>query len=80
MIAEEIGVDEGTVRKARSSTAEYSAVAETLGRDGKRRPAKRLKVEYPDPNPEVVAIHNKDVSGAKRPSSFNCAAIARKLH
>jgi len=51
-IAGEVGVDEGTVRKIRKSSAEYSAVAR-VGRDGKvrtisgYRPAKAPEQEIP---------------------------------
>ncbi len=37
VIAEEIGVDERTVRSARKSTAEYSAVEKRIGKDGNAR-------------------------------------------
>jgi hypothetical protein len=36
-IAAEVGVDEKTVRQARDSTADYSAVEERTGLDGKKR-------------------------------------------
>jgi len=52
-IAGEVGVDEGTVRKIRKSSAEYSAVDTRVGRDGKvrtisgYRPAKALEQDIP---------------------------------
>jgi len=49
-IAADIGVDEKTVRKVRQSTADLSAVAKRLGKDGKARklPAKP-KIKKPPP-------------------------------
>lgn len=43
MIADALGCDEKTIRNHRSSisTAESSAVEMRIGRDGKKRPAKR---------------------------------------
>jgi hypothetical protein len=40
-LAEELGVDEGTVRKARQPTSENSEVEKRVGRDGKARKAPR---------------------------------------
>jgi phage terminase large subunit-like protein len=54
-IAEKIGTDEKTVRKARKSTADWSAVRK--GRDGKKRkqPVKKTKpAETPKPAPETT--------------------------
>ena len=50
-IAEQIGVDEKTVRQARASTADQSAVDEPrVGLDGKTR---NLPSYIPDPAPEI---------------------------
>ncbi len=50
-IADEIGVDEKTVRQARDSTADNSAVDEPrIGLDGKRR---KLPSYFADPPPEI---------------------------
>jgi hypothetical protein len=50
-IADDIGVDEKTVRQARASTADQSAVDEPrTGKDGKTR---RMPSYIPDPPPEI---------------------------
>jgi hypothetical protein len=51
-----VGVDEGTVRKLRNSTAEFSAVERTVGQDGKARPAVRPS----KPKPEVIVLEPLD--------------------
>ena len=58
-IAEEIGVDEKTVRQARASTADYSAVDEPrTGRDGKTRrlPSYIPAADDSDPNADTDLI------------------------
>jgi hypothetical protein len=57
-IADDIGVDEKTVRQARSSTADYSAVDEPrTGKDGKTR---RLPSYIPDDDERPAGDPNAD--------------------
>ena len=59
VIAEEIGVDEGTVRRARKATSEYSEVEEKrVGKDGKMR---RMPIRKP-PLPETEERTSKIIA------------------
>jgi hypothetical protein len=52
-IAAEIDVDEKTVRKARKSTADQSAVGKRVGKDGKSRKLPEVKPVTAKPEPDV---------------------------
>ena len=84
-IADEIGVDEKTVRQARASTADHSAVEEPrTGKDGKTRklPSYRpLQTEPPDPSQDediIDQIENLFVQ-LTRNGQTRCAIRLRKM-
>jgi hypothetical protein len=63
-IAGDLGVDEKTVRRARRSTADKSAVEKRVGRDGRirRLPAKGRAVTGPPIEAEIKAAHKRFLS------------------
>jgi predicted transcriptional regulator len=72
-IAGDLGVDEGTVRKARRSVAENSATGKRTGKDGKQYKAKKPKKAKAEPrqvDEKIAAFVSELVSVMARISKF----------